>query len=105
MIWNNGRKLTYEIDPRHVEIIIEQLKLSEAKAVTTLGTKDEGTTQLDNKEMLDENDTSNYKASMTKNNYLNPDNPGISYAVKELAKNMSTSTKSNWAQLKNWDVT
>ena len=32
----------YEADPRHVELILQQLNISECKPVTTPGTKEEG---------------------------------------------------------------
>ena len=37
----------FEVDPRHAEISIDQLKLKEAKVVFTLGTKDEGAATID----------------------------------------------------------
>ena len=37
--WDGARGITYEVDPRHVEIVIQQLKLQEAKPVATPGTK------------------------------------------------------------------
>lgn len=42
--WDDIQGITVEADPRHAEIIINQLKFHEAKVVSTLGTKDEGTT-------------------------------------------------------------
>ena len=45
--WSVEKGLTYEADPRHVEIVVEQLKFSEAKTPATLGTNEEGTTQQD----------------------------------------------------------
>ena len=79
---------------------MDQLKLSEAKIVATPGTKDEGTTQSDNKELLDDKEASCYRALVARCNYLSPDRPDISYAVKELARHMSAPTKGNWSQLK-----
>ena len=43
--WDGARGFVYEADPRHVEIVIEQLGLQEAKPVATPGTKDEGRIQ------------------------------------------------------------
>ena len=42
--WESGKGLVYEADPRHVEIIIKQLELEQAKPVATPGTKEEGRT-------------------------------------------------------------
>ena len=98
--WNGSKGLTYEADPRHVEIKVEQLRLSEAKPVATLGTKEEGTTQQDSQEQLDVDQASKYRALVVRCNHLSPDRPDISYAVKELARHMSSPTKGNWAQHK-----
>ena len=40
--------VSYEADPRHVEFVVADLKLTEAKGVVTLGTKEEGSTKADN---------------------------------------------------------
>ena len=45
--WDGNRGIVYEADPRHVEIIVEQLELQDAKTVSAFGTKDEGKTQDD----------------------------------------------------------
>ena len=37
--------ISYEADPRHAEIVIKELGLTEAKGVFTPGTKEEGTTK------------------------------------------------------------
>ena len=39
--WHDIDGISYEADPRHVEIIIKQLQLADAKTVTTLGTKED----------------------------------------------------------------
>ena len=39
--------LEYEADPRHIEIIIEQLGLENAKPVSSPGTRDEGRRKRD----------------------------------------------------------
>ena len=52
--WDNVKGIVFEADPRHTEIIVEQLKLQEAKPVITPGAKDEGTTSEDCKQELDE---------------------------------------------------
>ena len=84
--WNGAKGLTYEADPRHVEIVVEQLKLAEAKPVTTPGTREECTTQQDCQEVLGYEEASKYRASVARCNYLSPDRPDISYAVKEFAR-------------------
>ena len=45
--WKGESGIIYEADPRHAELIIEQLQLAEAKSATIPGTKEEGCTQED----------------------------------------------------------
>ena len=92
--------MVYEADPRHVEIVIEQLGLKDSKIVCTPGTKEEGRTQEDCNQLLDDQEASKYRALVARCNYLSPDRPDVAYSVKELARNMSSPTKGNWAQLK-----
>ena len=98
--WDGNRGVIYEADPRHAEIIIEQLQLKEAKPVTTPGTKDEGTTAEDKDDKLDAEMASRYRALVARCNYLSPDRPDIAYSVKELARSMSDPNRGNWLQLK-----
>ena len=37
--WNGAKGLTYEADPRHVEIVVEQLGLGDSKVASTLEQK------------------------------------------------------------------
>ena len=43
--WHGEKGFACEADPRHVEPVIEQLGLQEAKIISTLGTRDEGITK------------------------------------------------------------
>lgn len=96
---DEDKGIVYEADPRHVEILIEQMALQNAKAVTTPGTKEEGTTQEDKDEKLDEQEVSKYRALVARCNYLSPGRPDIAYTVKELARSMSSPSRGNWSQL------
>ena len=98
--WDNKKGIVYEADPRHIEIIVDQLKLKDAKAVATPGTKEEGTITNDCTQALDEQQASMYRAITARCNYISPDRPDIAYTVKELARNMSTPTKGDWIRLK-----
>ena len=98
--WDASQGLTFEADPRHTEIIIEHLRLKEAKAVSTPGTKDEGRTSADCDEELDDTQASQYRAITARCNYITPDRPDIAYTVKELARKMSRPTKGDWLRLK-----
>lgn len=98
--WDGNRGITYEADPRHVEIMVEQLKFGDAKIVTTPGTRDEGKNQEDNEAKLSREEASQYRALVARCNYLGPDRPDIAYVVKELARGMAEPTRGNWMQLK-----
>ena len=98
--WDHKRGLGYEADPRHVEIIKQQFVLEEAKSVSTPGTKEEGRTTTDHEEPLDEEQATRYRALTARCNYLSPDRPDVAFAVKELARNMSTPKKGDWTRLK-----
>ena len=98
--WDHVKGIVFEADPRHTEIIVEQLQLKEAKPVSTPGTKDEGSTTEDCNEELEENQASQYRAITARCNYNAPDRPDIAYTVKEFARRMSKPTKGDWLRLK-----
>ena len=98
--WHHDRGISYEVDPRHVEIISQQSLLRDAKLVTTPGTKDEGRTADDNEEPLDEEDATKYRALVARCNYLSPDRRDIAFSVKELVRRMSSPRKGDWTRLK-----
>ena len=87
--WHGQRGIAYEADPRHVELVIEQLNLKDANAVTTPGTREEGRTKEEHEEVLGEKEATKYRAVIARCNYISPDRPDISYAVKELARGMA----------------
>ena len=43
--WNSQTGIEYEVDTRHVEIMLKQLHLEDSKAAASPGTKEEGTTK------------------------------------------------------------
>lgn len=98
--WNGHKGITYEADPRHVEFVIDHLKLQDAKFVCTPGTKEEGRTQEDNETPLGPKEASLYRAIVARCNYFAPGRPGISYAVKELARQMATPRRGDMQRLK-----
>ena len=83
--WDGNKGITCEADPRHVEIIVDQLKLKEAKEVSTPRTNDEGKTLEDCDVKFDGENASQYRALVARCNYLGPSRPDIAYSVKELA--------------------
>ena len=100
--WANQRGLGYEADPRHTEIIKQQLALDEAKVVITPGTKEEGRIATDQEQSLDNGQATKYRAFTARCNYLSPDRPDVAFAVKELARNMANPKKGDWTRLQQW---
>jgi hypothetical protein len=92
--WERDR-ITYEADPRHVEITIDQLGLKEAKPVNTPATKTE-----DDDTLLEGEQCSVYRAIVARLNYLAQDRSDIAYAVKEACRGMSSPSVGNWTMLK-----
>ena len=91
--WHDTQGILYEADPRHTEIIIKQLQLTEAKAASTPGTKEEGNTSENNEQLLNDREATNNGALVARCNYLSPDRPDIAFAVKELARAMAKPTR------------
>lgn len=84
--WNNAKGTSYEADPRHVELILNQLKLIEAKLATAPGVNDEGRTSQDNETSLNDQDATTYIAFIVTCNYLSPGRPDIAFTVEGLAR-------------------
>lgn len=99
--WDDAQGILYEADPRHVEIIIKQLQLSESKPVSSPGTKEEGRTSEDNETPFTDKEATNYRAIVARCNYLFPDRPDVAFAVKEFARAMSKPTKGDMQTLSN----
>ena len=98
--WHEHKGIAYEADPRHAELVIEQLNLKEAKPVSTPGTREEGRTKEAHDETLSENESTRYRAVIARCNYLSPDRFDIAYAVKELARAMASPTEGDMQRLK-----
>jgi hypothetical protein len=87
-----------EADQRHAEIIIEQMKMTGAKGVTTPGVKTSASDSLGDKELSRE-EAREYRGMTARANYLAQDRVDIRYAVKELSKKMSSPTEHSWMAL------
>lgn len=98
--WDNTKGILYEVDPRHFEIIIKQLQLSEPTPASSPGTKDEGRTSEDSETQLTDKEATNYRAILARCNYSSPDRPDIAFAVKSLTRAMGKLTKGDMERLK-----
>ena len=92
--------ISYEADPRHAEIVIDELGLKDAKGVVTPGTTEDGATKDNNEKQLDDHHPSKYRAIVARLNYLTSDRPDISLSVKEFARSMSSPSEGGQEKLK-----
>ena len=98
--WHGQKGIAYEADPRHVKLVIDQLKLKDAELVSTPGTRDEGRTKDDNEENVGEKEATMCRAVIARCNHMAPDRPDIAYAAKEFARGMAHPTKGDMQRLK-----
>lgn len=89
--------ISYEVDPRHAEIIIQDLGLQEAKPLVTPVVKMEVD---DDFEKWDECSITKCKSIVARANYLVVDRPDIQYACKELSTAMSSPIRRDDERLK-----
>ena len=88
---------TYESDPRHVQILVRELGLQDAKDVVTPGV----TRKFDPESaLLSVQEVSRYRSLVMRANYLSLDRPDVSYTAKELARKMSEPNQDDWVGLK-----
>ena len=90
--------LEYEADPRHAEIIVNELSLKGANGVGTPGTKLPDTPN--DETPLSPIDTTSYRAISARINYLAQDRFDLGYSAKECARHMSQPCVKHKLQLK-----
>ena len=99
MIRIDEEGLSYEADPRHHEIILDDLKLANAKGVVTPGTKDEAKGRLEEEPLQPPEDTG-YRAVCARSNYLAQDRSDLLFSSKECSRRMAAPTKGDKVKLK-----
>ena len=87
-----------EADPRHSELIVEELTVKSARSLSTPGISGSTEEEEQEKELEGEHVTK-YRALTARCNYLSMDRPDLQYAVKEVCREMSKPFKSSWATL------
>ena len=91
---------------RHAELIVEQLGLEHANAVSTPGIASlvagpaEGDEDEDEEELLSPIEATAFRTIAARCNYLQPDRSDIHYAFKEVCRRMSKPTPKAWEMLK-----
>ena len=86
---------TYEPDSRHAELIIKELGLKDAKAVSSPVAE-----HHEVEELLDHERFKKYQSICARTNFLAIDRLDIQYASKECCRSMSRPTLRDWAKLK-----
>ena len=90
-----------EADPRHAELIVEQLGLQGSKPVSTPGTDLEAKEDKEEEsEELAGDDVRLYRGLAARCNYLSLDRPDLQFAAKEACREMSKPTVASLKRLK-----
>ena len=88
----------WEADPRHAEIIIQQLGLTDATSVGTPGVKENNAEQ--DEEELQGSEATAYRALAARANFLSMDRADIQFASKEVCRRMSRPRQCDWLRIK-----
>ena len=102
MTWqSNGEKdiVTYEADPRHAEIFINEMGVEVAKPSTSPALKSEVEDDEDENEFSDAQTTA-FRSTVARANYLALDRPDIHLACKEVCPAMSHPCEWHWVMLR-----
>ena len=78
-----------EADPKHAELVIEQLGLDNDSGVATPGVSGADEEDLDNDIPLVGDDISKYRGVIARCNYLGTDRPDALFSIKEGCREMS----------------
>ena len=91
---------TIEADPRHAELIVEQLGVEDTRAVVSPGI--DGAEEEDNDEDVDivGADLTRFRGVAARCNYLSFDRPDAQYATKEICREMSKPTTGSLRRLR-----
>ena len=91
---------TIETDPRHAELIVEQLGVAEARAVVSPGI--DGAAEDDEDDDVDivGPDLSRFRGVAARCNYLSFDRPDMQFATKEICREMSKPTTGSLRRLR-----
>jgi len=88
MTWRDDC-IEYESDQRHAEIIVKQMGLQGANAVSTPGVKISGKPNPDMDKELESKQATMYRGLAARANYLSQDRRDIRFAVKEISRRMA----------------
>ena len=92
----------YELegDPRHAELMVEQLELGDVAPLSSPGVDCVETEKDELGDVaLDPATASTYRRIVARCNYLSAGRPELQFAVKEACRKMSKRTHSSWEKL------
>ena len=84
-----------EADPRHAELLIQQMELEASKGVVTPGVDDVAEAG-DDEELNDKEEIKKFRGVAARMNYLAQDRPDIAFAAKEVCREMAKPTTGSW---------
>ena len=91
----------YECDPRHIEVLVEQLELVGARAAVTPGVDATAAEiEVDAHQELDGERATQYRRLVARANYIAGDRVDAHYAIKESCRDMSCPNEASWSALK-----
>jgi len=96
--WTSGG-IKYAADRTHVETIIKELGVQEAKGVSSPAVE-ERKKEDEEEEALRDGEATAYRALAARCNYLSADRADITFAVKEICKKMASPSRSDWDKVK-----
>jgi len=96
--------ISYVANPRHVDVLLQSLGLTEAKGCSTPGTR----ITVPDEAPLSPELAREFRALAARANYLAADRPEIAFATKELCRLMANPTQGAWSGMhcvKSWSST
>ena len=88
-----------EADPRHAELVMEQMQVEAEKSVSTPGVSGAEEDDLEADEKSQGELIRSYRGLAARCNYLGPDRPDALFAIKEGCREMAKPTTGSWRRL------
>lgn len=88
-----------EADPRHCELVLEQLDLKHAKGLTSRGNIDDDKDNVEDGQELVGDDVSLFRGLAARLNYLSLDRADIQYSTEEICREMSRPSRGSLRRL------
>ena len=94
--------ITYEADQRHAEIVIKEMNMKRANAVSTPTVpepSEEANSRLSSPDMT-KGEASRFRGLVARVNYLSLDRPDLQFAAKTASQHMAQPKVCDWAKIK-----